>query len=124
MSSLQPSSLTWTALLGRWLDFARASVALPEDADGVAWKASVGPIITLQAITFALAELPELPESEHALGLDRSAIQIDTAASDLETAWAPGPPPESIQEVICDAQRSLAAAESIIHPPSKPVESE
>jgi hypothetical protein len=34
---LHPDALTWAGLLGQWLDFARASVALPDDAEGRRW---------------------------------------------------------------------------------------
>ena len=41
MTDLRPSDLTWTALLARWIEFAKASVALPDDAEGDRWRSSV-----------------------------------------------------------------------------------
>ncbi len=112
-SSTQPlrvDDLTWAALLGRWLDFARASVALPADAEGQRWKASVAPIITLQAITFALGQLNDLPEDERALGLDRAEILLRQESGNLNATWRGEPMAPAILDLMSDALRALCAA--------------
>jgi hypothetical protein len=107
---LSPRELTWAALLSRWVEFAQAAVALPDDAEGEAWRASVPAIINLQAVTFALGEVAELPADERALGLDRAAILIRRGATDLNGAWRGEPMPERVRELIEDARAALRAA--------------
>lgn len=110
MDALRPEHLTWTALLGRWLNYAQASKALPNDAEGDRWRASVSPIINLQAVTFALAELVELAEDERALGRDRAAVLIEQAAGTIDQAWRGEQVPVSLFEIIDDAEAALEAA--------------
>ena len=64
--------LTWAVLLGRWVEFARSSVALPGTGDGRRLRDSVPDLIMLQAVWFALEHLGELGAGERALGLDRA----------------------------------------------------
>lgn len=118
MSGLKPRELTWTALLARWYDFARSSVALPRTPEGDAWRNSVAPIITLQAITFALAELPDLPGTEHALALDRARLQIDAARRELARAWGAAFLPGALNELLVDAEGAWSAAAALLTPPS------
>ena len=33
MTSIDPDALTWTGLLARWIEFAQASVAVPEEEE-------------------------------------------------------------------------------------------
>ncbi|GEM_PF-229338 len=108
--SLPVDELTWAALLGRWLDFARASVALPGDAEGQRWRASVAPIITLQAITFALGQLNGLPEDERALGLDRAEVLLRQESVRLNSDWRGEPMPALLLELINDASLALRTA--------------
>jgi hypothetical protein len=110
MSSLRPHVLTWTALLGKWVEFARASVALPRDAEGDAWRGSVAAIINLQAVTFALGEVAELAADERALALDKAAILIDRSTADLKARWVMQGLPEMVEELIADASGALAKA--------------
>ena len=74
MEPLHPEALSWTALLTRWIDFARASVAIPESSEGPRWRESVAPVVNLQAVTFALADLDELAEVDRPFALDRAAV--------------------------------------------------
>ena len=114
MEPLHPEALTWTALLAQWMDFARASVALPADADGDAWRAAVPSIITLQAVTFALADVARLPVDERPLGRDRAEILINESARTLEQAWSDATRPESVREIESDARAALAALEVML----------
>ncbi len=109
MSSLRPHALTWTALLGKWVEFAQASLALPRDAEGDAWRASVPAIINLQAVTFALSEVGELPEDERALAMDKAEILVDRSARELGAIWRNSALPAMLIELIGDAQTALAS---------------
>ena len=63
---LAMDDLTWAALLARWTEFAQSSLALPPDAEGDAWRTSIAPIISLQAITHALEEIEHIDPDERA----------------------------------------------------------
>ena len=110
-SSLRPSTLTWAGLLGQWIEFAQASIALPNDASGKSWKASVPHVINLQAVTFALAEIQELTDDEQGLACDKAAIIIDGAAGELQLAWEDGGLPDSLSEMVSDARVALDVAQ-------------
>jgi len=107
---LRPSELTWTALLGRWIDFAKASVALPDDEEGDCWRESVPAVINLQAVTFALADLDDLSADERALALDKAEILIDENDARLAEIWAGEPMPPGLAELRDDARMALRAA--------------
>ena len=74
---LDTDKLTWAALLGRWMAFAKNAVALPDDDAGRRVRNSVVDLITLQAVWFALQNLDELDPDERALGIDRLAGKKD-----------------------------------------------
>lgn len=113
MSDLRPEAMTWTALLGKWLEFAKASVALPDDADGRRWKQSVTPIVTLQAVTFALDEIDDLAAMDRPHALDRAEMLIDEHAGGLDRTWSDVERPGMIDEVIRDARGALASASAV-----------
>lgn len=108
----EPSSLTWAMLLGRWVEFARASVAFPRTPEGSRWRAAVGPIVGLQAVAFALGELGTLPPDERALGLDRAAVLIRQHADALAGLWSGQALPAEIAALIADARAAWAAAQA------------
>ena len=108
---LHPERLTWAALLATWVDFARSAVALPKDAAGQAMRDSVGDIIMLQAVWFALRELEDLPPDERALGLDRAQVLIDRHRDAIEQRWQGQAMPDLLTELIDDAQAELAKHE-------------
>ena len=103
-------TLSWSILLARWTRFAQAALALPEDASGDAWRASVESIIALQAVTFALGDLHLLPVDERALSVDRAGVLIVKHERALTRAWHNQAPPPSVRELIDDARRALGAA--------------
>jgi len=107
MSSLHPETLTWTALLAKWMDFARASLAAPKDAEGDRWRAAVPAVINLQAVTFALADLARLPEEERPLGRDRAELLIRENTAKLHDIWRGEPMPDSLLEISADARAAL-----------------
>jgi hypothetical protein len=108
---LQPEALTWTGLLGRWIEFAQAALALPDDAEGDRWRRSVPAIINLQAVTFALADLGSIPWEEHDLARDRAEILVRKNAAEMEDAWRSVAMPPELLELLADANSALAHAE-------------
>ena len=108
---LHPDHLTWAVLLGRWVQFARSAVALPDDAAGRRMRDSVGDIIQLQAVWFALQHLDELPPEERALGLDKAEVLIEKHAAALRERFAGEELPLLIEELIDDAQSALRGDE-------------
>jgi len=103
-------SLTWALLLGRWMDLARASIALPETAEGGRLRSGIAPIIALQAITHALGEIDDLPPDERSLALDRAELLIRKHAGTLHGLWRGEPMPTELIELIDDARTALHAA--------------
>jgi hypothetical protein len=120
MPPLRPESLTWTALLGRWIEFAQASLAIPPEADGERWRASVPSIINLQAVTFALAEVPQLPAPERALALDKAELLIGSHRGKLTSIWPEGRMTTALRELCDDASIALAHATVIEAASNKP----
>ena len=104
---LHPEQLTWAALLGKWVDFAQGSLALPDDDAGRKLKASVPDLIMLQAVWFALGELDELSGAERALGLDRAGVLIEKHTTALEHTWGKRAMPAQIRELIGEAESRL-----------------
>lgn len=117
MSSLTPEALTWTGLLGQWVQFARASLALPADAHGSCWRQSVPAVINLQAVTFAMAELEKLARDEQALALDKARLLIDANVQTLDRAWSQEIMPASLSEICADAQLAWHSANESIKAP-------
>lgn len=113
MSSLHPEVLTWTGLLGQWMQFAQASLALPDDAQGPRWRASVPAVINLQAVTFALADLDRVSASERALALDKAEILIRQSSGQLNEIWSGQSMSAQLSEIAADAQAALALARSL-----------
>src|SRR5688572_14289249 len=114
MSNLDPRKLTWAVLLGRWVNFARSAVALPDDAQGRAWKAAVPDIIGLQAVTMALDELDQLPPDEQALGLDRGHVLVERHARNLRSLFPQDLHP-MLRDLIDEATQGLTAARSRVN---------
>jgi len=120
---LDAARLTWAVLLGRWTDFARSAVALPEDAEGRRLRESVADLIGLQAVWFALSQLAELPPEampadERALGLTRAGVLIDRHEAALRRRFAPDALPEQAEELIADARTALSVSKRSSSPPA------
>lgn len=101
---LHPERLTWAALLGRWVDFARSALALPDDAEGRRLRRCVPDMIMLQAVWCALRELDGLHPAERALGLDRAGVLIDRHVSAIEAAWEGEVLPAALLDLIGEAR--------------------
>jgi len=110
---LRTRELTWAALLGRWVEFARSALALPDNTVGTAMRESVPDIIMLQAVWFALKDMDALTDGERGLGLDRAEILIDKHAAALDRRWAEAgqtPIPTQLIDLIDDARSQFASA--------------
>ena len=110
MSDLEPDKLTWAALLGRWIEFARSAVALPSDEQGRRLRDSVPDVIMLQAVWFALHHMEELAADQRALGLDRAGVLIEKHEKALRDRWRDEPLPAALGELVDDAHQALTAA--------------
>ena len=106
------TTITWAALLGQWIEFARSAVGLPDDEPGRCLRESVPDIIMLQAVWFALHQLDDLLQDQRALGLDRSEILIDQHTKALHRRWHNQPMPATLSELIEDTRRQLTIAQS------------
>jgi hypothetical protein len=104
---LDAHKLTWAVLLGKWVEFARSAVGLPDDQQGRRLKASVPDLIMLQAVWFALQHMDELTADELALGCDRACVLIDQHEAQLRQRWQPQPLPPQITQLITDARQML-----------------
>jgi hypothetical protein len=100
-------SLTWAALLGRWVQFAQSALALPDDAAGQRWKQAVPDIIGLQALAMALAEADGLPLAERQLAVDRTSVLLDRHKSRLDSIFGSEPLHPSLRELVGDASEAL-----------------
>jgi hypothetical protein len=107
VSSLRPEALTWTGLLAQWVRFAQASLALPEELHGERWRASVPAVINLQAVTFALADLDQIPLDDHALALNKAEIIIRESDEQIRRAWAGAEISPMLREIQRDANLAL-----------------
>lgn len=108
--------VTWPLLLARWVAFARASLALPRDADGDRWREAVPAIIGLQAVTHALAEVPLLPPDERAPAVARAGVLVRRHADELDRLWGGGPLHPELADLVGDARRAVDAARSLGEP--------
>lgn len=106
-----PDPETWSALLARWVEFARAALALPDTDEGTRWRASVPAIITLQAVTHALGEVDRLPAPERGLALDRAGVLIRENEESVRLLWEAEGLPERLRELVDDA-RAMHAVEA------------
>jgi hypothetical protein len=111
---LDTAGLTWSVLLGHWTAFARASLALPDDAPGSAMRQTVPDAIGLQALWFALQQLPDLPPDQQALGHDRAAVLLDKHRQHIQSTWAAAqqPIPPLLNELLDDVQTALATTDT------------
>lgn len=112
MAEFDSRKLTWAALLGRWVEFARGAVALPDDEEGRAMRQAVPDIIGLQAVALALGEADALDDDELALALDRARLLVGGHAKKLDELFADQWHPMLV-ELFYDAQQALERAEQL-----------
>lgn len=113
------TDLTWPALLAHWTSVAQASLALPKTAEGERWRNAVAPIIGLQAVTFAMADLDRLeagegdtPAGARGAAIDVAEVLVKRHAGELNTLWAGEPMPPEVDAIIADARKAMALARS------------
>lgn len=111
--SLEPNKLTWTVLLGRWVEFAKSALALPDDEEGRVLRESVPDIIMLQAVWFALQHLDEVRSDQRAVGIDRAELLIDKHSQALTARWHHQVMPPMLHELIADARQQLQAVADV-----------
>jgi len=102
--------LTWAVLLGKWTEFAQTAVALPTDGEGGRWRDAVASVITLQAVTHALAELDEIDPAERSVALDRAEIACREASGRLHELWRGEALPEEVGALIDDSRIAFEMA--------------
>ena len=107
-----PHSLTWAVLLGRWIEFAKSALALPADGEGRRLRDSVGDVIMLQAVWFALQHLDELDDAERAVGLDRAELLIDKHGAEVRRRWRNREMPSMLCELLADAREQFDAVKA------------
>ena len=113
MGEIHGEKLTWAALLAGWVDFARSAVALPDTAEGRAWREAVADIIGLQAVAMALNDADRLDADERALGLDRARILVDGHEKHLVELFGRELLHPQLEELIEDARRGIARVEGL-----------
>jgi len=106
-SALRSDHLTWAALLARWVEFAQASLAIPEGSEGSRWRASVAAIIETQAVTMALAQIGDLDRAERALARDRAEILLTRSAAAIGRAWRGTVMSAELLALLEDGRRAL-----------------
>ncbi|QDU32753.1 hypothetical protein KS4_07870 [Poriferisphaera corsica] len=109
---LPADQITWAALLGQWVEFARSAVALPSNDEGARMKDSIADVIMLQAVWFALESLSGLSTDEQALGLNRAALLIKKHKANLVSRYTEIQMPHSMSQLISDAESSYSKAKS------------
>lgn len=115
--SASSTDLTWPALLAHWTSVAQASVALPKNAEGERWRNAVAPIIGLQALAFAMADLDRLAARDaedlpgaRAAAIDTAEVLVRKHASELHALWRSESMPPELDAIISDARLAVAAA--------------
>ncbi|MFO0856652.1 MAG: hypothetical protein U0640_04755 [Phycisphaerales bacterium] len=110
MKSQPEKNITWALLLAKWAEFAKASVALPDDGDAGRVKKSVPAIIGLQSVACALKEVDSLSAKERAAGLDMAQVLIRQYAADIHAIWKGESLHPGVEELINDAHAALREA--------------
>lgn len=104
---------SWAMLLARWTQFAQAAVAIPPEADGARWRATVAPAIGLQAVALAVGDLTSLAAPDRPLALDMAQVLTRRHAGELHQAWRGVEMPSKLRELIDDAIRAIDRASSL-----------
>ena len=109
---LPVETMTWSALLGQWVDFARAAVALPTEGEGGRWRTVVPDVIQLQGVWFALERWETLAAEQRPLALDRAEVLVQRHTRQIRRAFAGEPLPASLTELMADARAAVARRRS------------
>lgn len=107
---LRVRELAWSALLGQWMDFARASLVLPDEGEGGRWKRAVPSIIELQATVCALRDLASIEPADRPWARDRAELVVRRASAELSALWPDEGLPAQLVELQHDATIALREA--------------
>ncbi|MCB9847665.1 MAG: hypothetical protein H6814_04555 [Phycisphaeraceae bacterium] len=99
--------LGWSAMLAKWTEFTKASIALPKDQDGPRWRRCVAPIITMQALIAALNELDQLPKQHQPVAIDAAETLLREQLALVHEAWSGELFPDSLLDLIHEARRAV-----------------
>jgi hypothetical protein len=100
----------WTALLAHATQLASAARAWGEGADGARLRASVAPLVQLQAVTLAMSQIDRLAPDHRAYARDQAELLQRAACASLRTAWGGEPMPDTVLQAMADARQSIANA--------------
>jgi len=107
--SLGGDAFTWAALLARWMDLAKAAVAMDQGGGGGSlpgggWRRGVPALITFEALSHAMGQLGMLPPDERSFALDQAVVLLEARRADLEDAFEEAP------NVIAEAEAAAVRA--------------
>lgn len=108
--SASESADAWTALLAHATQLAQAARAWPEDGAGGRMRASVAPLVQLQAVTIAMDRLEEIARGRRAYARDQADLLVGRACETLRRTWHGEPMPESFLEAMSQARRAISDA--------------
>lgn len=97
--------------MSHWVAMAQSVVNFPEQGEGAAWRASVPPLVTLQALAWSLNELHDrIDAADRAVAIDKAAVMIGDAVAALHRAWAEEAMPEGPHAAVAAARTALHRA--------------
>lgn len=100
----------WTSLLAQATHVAAASRAWPRDAEGDRLRASVTPLVQLQAVCIAMGQLDRVPAASRAYARDQAEVLVQRSCETLRQAWRGEPMPTWMLDVMAAARESIAAS--------------
>ncbi|NBV65117.1 MAG: hypothetical protein EBR71_11785 [Planctomycetes bacterium] len=100
----------WTALLAQAGQLAAASRAWPRDAEGDRMRASVTPLVQLQAVRIAMEQLDRLPAASRAYARDQAEVLVQRSCEALRHAWHGEPMPAWMLDIMAASRDSIAAS--------------
>lgn len=117
--------IAWIALVARWTELARASRVIPATNERL--RASIAPIITMEANTAALQEITRISEADRPHARALAEISIRTAAQELDRLWRGEEWPAEFFDACEAAERALrnalyAGLEALVVEGDEPIE--
>jgi hypothetical protein len=100
----------WTALLAQASQLAAASRAWPRDAEGDRLRASVTPLVQLQAVGIAMGQLDRLPVTSRAYARDQAEVLVQRSCEALRHAWHGEPMPTWMLDLMASARESITVS--------------
>lgn len=100
----------WTALLAQAGQLAAASRAWPRDDQGDRMRASVTPLVQLQAVGIAMGQLDRLPPASRAYARDQAEVLVQRSCEALRHAWHGESMPTWMLDIMAAARESITAS--------------